>query len=275
MIELIKGLKNPFCDGPVINFAAIESIDEFKEALRNANVICAVDTGGTGQTIVYGTELLRAISAEVIPPQQAEFAVFGVDYRTTLVEKLIAAVDAVKGFNEWPSKKAVVNGEQFWNPKEGIECGIKIIQLIRAKLADGELEPAPGSHANPVEGLRRLESGVNAALPKIKLAVQECLLATAGFGARQKPLRLGEVDVQFLRLLKEQIALTRPTIGSKGSFRLADLAIEFAAGEVRFSTKTYFDFIARSVDEVLDAASTDGMLRGPTAGQSGTLALDA
>ena len=158
--------------------------------------------------------------------------------------------------------KRIVNGERFWNPKEGLECGIEIIRLFRTQLADGLIAPAPGSGANPGKAFRQLEVGLRGTIPKVKLAVQECLLAKMGRGSRPKPLRLAEAEAKFIKGLHEEIPQIRIGIEkSKGAYRLEDLTIEFPKAEVRFTTKSYFEFIMRSAEEVL-AASADGMLLG-------------
>jgi hypothetical protein len=87
-------------DLDAIDYAALESLTEFQEAVGGATVIFAVDTNGENGTIVFGRELFRAIAAEVIPPQECAFVAFAVDFDTIQMEHLLAAVQVAKGFHE-------------------------------------------------------------------------------------------------------------------------------------------------------------------------------
>lgn len=107
MIKKYAGLAGQFGpDQPVYDYAALESLDEFKNLAQGATLIIAHDTASDDHNVVYGTEMLRAIANHVIPPQQMVLIVFAVDYKTLYVEHLCAAVKRVKGFEEWNGRRA-------------------------------------------------------------------------------------------------------------------------------------------------------------------------
>ena len=102
MISKRFDIKSPWdARHDVYDFDAIESVDEFRTLAENANVIGYKCTETDAQGFVYGVELLRAIAHEMIPPPPVQFLVFALDSRTAALEKLIAAVQVVKG--SWPS----------------------------------------------------------------------------------------------------------------------------------------------------------------------------
>ena len=167
------------------------------------------------------------------------------------------------------SEKKIIDGERFWNPKEGLEAGVHVIQLMRRYIADGVITPVPLTKADVVKALQRLEVDVTAAVPAARIALQDWIFARTGRVAPPRPLRLTKREIQSLKELQGQIPHVLISIEqSKGGFRLGDLAIEYPKAEIRFySHKSYFDFIMRSIDEVIAAACGDGMLLGPQGDQ--------
>jgi hypothetical protein len=107
MVKTYDGLKGHFDLGhPVYDYAALESLDEFKRLAEDATLIIAHDTTSDAHNVVFGTEILRAVSHHLIPPQKMAVLIFAVDYRTLHVEHLCAAVRMVKGFEEWNGGRA-------------------------------------------------------------------------------------------------------------------------------------------------------------------------
>ena len=105
MITKRFDIRNPFPGGgDVYDYAALESLDEFKELVKDSTIIAIVSLDGKKTGIAYGTETLRAIAARVIPQQQIKPIVFAVDFSPAAdvpLEHLLAAVQVVKGFHEW------------------------------------------------------------------------------------------------------------------------------------------------------------------------------
>jgi len=102
MVKTYDSLKGQFDPAhPVYDYAALESLEEFKQLAEKATLIIAHDTCSEAHNVVFGTEILRAIAHHVIPPQRMAVLIFAVDYRTLYVEHLCAAVKMVKGFEEW------------------------------------------------------------------------------------------------------------------------------------------------------------------------------
>jgi hypothetical protein len=102
MVKTYDGLKSRFDPGqPVYDYAALESLEEFKHLAEEATLIIAHDTTSDAHNVVFGTEILRAIAYQLIPPQKLAILIFAVDYGTLYVEHLCAAVKTVKGFEEW------------------------------------------------------------------------------------------------------------------------------------------------------------------------------
>jgi hypothetical protein len=95
----VKAKRDP--EATVWDYAALESLDEFKELANEANVVIALDTNSEDLNVAYGTETLRAIQHEVIPPQKCAVLYVAVDYKTKYVEHLCAALKVTKGFHEW------------------------------------------------------------------------------------------------------------------------------------------------------------------------------
>ena len=71
-------------------------------AVKEADIIRAVDPRTGGSAVVYGVSVLQAIADEVIPPQTARLLEFEVGFEPESqdLEYLCAAVQAVKGFHE-------------------------------------------------------------------------------------------------------------------------------------------------------------------------------
>lgn len=92
----------------VLDYAALDSLEEFQECIQEKNFVFAVDKGGTGQTIAYGSELLNAMAHEVIPMQELRAIGFAIDYASDQVEHLCAALQVSIGLDEWPLRKGAV-----------------------------------------------------------------------------------------------------------------------------------------------------------------------
>ena len=102
MIKPYHGFTDPGQpDATIYDYAALETLEEFKKLTEHARVILAYDTETKSCNVAYGTELLRAILHRVLPPQVAVVVRFAVNYKTEYIEHLITAVRAVKGFDEW------------------------------------------------------------------------------------------------------------------------------------------------------------------------------
>ena len=88
-------------DATIYDYAALESLAEFKRLTDDARVILAYDTETKSCNVAYGTELLRAIAHKVLPPQVARVVRFAVSYNTNYIRHLLTSVRIVKGFDEW------------------------------------------------------------------------------------------------------------------------------------------------------------------------------
>jgi hypothetical protein len=108
MIQKRFDIANPFESFELYDYAALESLSEFKELASSATVIAAVDTKRDRKNIVFGRETLRAIAAGVIPPQELHGVAFVIDFDTDHVEHLVAAVSVVKGYHEWDEVPATL-----------------------------------------------------------------------------------------------------------------------------------------------------------------------
>jgi hypothetical protein len=81
----VKGASSPFLvikpydgftdpgqpDATIYDYAALETLEEFKQLTKRARVILAYDTETKSCHVAYGTELLRAMAHKVLPPQVA------------------------------------------------------------------------------------------------------------------------------------------------------------------------------------------------------------
>jgi len=105
MIKKIHGLENKYGGDDPVDFAAIESLDEFKDLVTGATVISFIDTSKNKYAggVIFGREVLLAIASEVVPPQQMASLTFAVDCSETCadMEKLFVFVEAAKGYYEW------------------------------------------------------------------------------------------------------------------------------------------------------------------------------
>lgn len=96
-------ISNPFGDGPVLDYSAIESLEDFRRTVEDAGVIAVIDKSGSESCgIMYGVAVLRAIASGILPPQRnCPIVVFGVDMLSLELEHLAAATTVVKGLHEW------------------------------------------------------------------------------------------------------------------------------------------------------------------------------
>jgi len=85
------------------DYAALESLGEFRKIANDAAVILAYDTRTNDFGIVFGLEAIRAIASRVTPAQKMLIAGFALDFETDLLEHLCAAVQVTKGFHDWPT----------------------------------------------------------------------------------------------------------------------------------------------------------------------------
>jgi hypothetical protein len=103
MIRPYVGLKvEPCFEGLTIyDYDALTSMEEFKALAEDSTMILAFDTESRATNIVYGLEVLRAIQSEIIPTQVLTVRCFALNYASTGLQNLCAAVEATKGFHEW------------------------------------------------------------------------------------------------------------------------------------------------------------------------------
>ena len=86
---------------PVVDFAVIHSLDEFKARVAPASVIFAVDwQDGDKLQLVFGSEVLKSILASG-QVGQVPTVVFAIDFASNQVDRLLAMVKAAKGRYEW------------------------------------------------------------------------------------------------------------------------------------------------------------------------------
>jgi hypothetical protein len=86
-----------------VDYDSIKSLDEFKLAVKGANVVLGFDKNSDNMSIFYGTAVLAAIAQETIPNQSMRIAAFKLDFspQAKQVEHLCAAVEVVFGFHEY------------------------------------------------------------------------------------------------------------------------------------------------------------------------------
>lgn len=82
------------------DFSKIESREEFNSIAAEATVIIAVDKQTSNTKLVFGAEVINAITHEVIPTQRMTVVAFAIDLESSELEKLAAAVKLLKGFYE-------------------------------------------------------------------------------------------------------------------------------------------------------------------------------
>jgi hypothetical protein len=86
---------------PVVDFATIHSLDEFKARVAPVSVIFAVDwKSGDNFNVVFGTEVLEA-GSQSEQAQSFKMMAFAVDFASEQVEHLCAMVEIAKGRYEW------------------------------------------------------------------------------------------------------------------------------------------------------------------------------
>ena len=90
----------------VLDYDAIESLDEFRAIVKDKKMILAFDKHSDGQQIVYGgvmlmAQMLRAATEKDLPPLEIDpdkdMIGFAVDFHSDQSKDLIAAVKVVFG----------------------------------------------------------------------------------------------------------------------------------------------------------------------------------
>jgi hypothetical protein len=89
----------------VVDFSAIESLEEFRSLVDRAGIIIAVEKFQITDKIRFlcGLEVLDAIRYGVLPPQRLLTVVFAVDcsHGRGDFERICTWTKAVKGFHDW------------------------------------------------------------------------------------------------------------------------------------------------------------------------------
>jgi hypothetical protein len=92
-----------------IEYATIQSLDEFRFLAADADLIVAVDSSHrSNQAIVFGTQTLEEIVASG-KSKTVRAVSFAINFRATQLEHLLAAVGTVKGQYEWNGKTHIVS----------------------------------------------------------------------------------------------------------------------------------------------------------------------
>jgi hypothetical protein len=98
-LKINHSFSNLTCE--ILDFHAIESLAEFRSIIEDKTFIFAVDKKGSrASEIIFGKEVIQAVSSGVIPPQEIIPVGFAIDWDTEESEFLCAAVQVVKGFHE-------------------------------------------------------------------------------------------------------------------------------------------------------------------------------
>jgi hypothetical protein len=98
-VEAVPGLPHV-----LIDYRAIDSVEEFDRLAVGADVIMAVNCGRAASgsaVVVYGRETLVRLAAEIDPPRSMTILPVAVNFDTRDVERLCAAVKRTKGRFEW------------------------------------------------------------------------------------------------------------------------------------------------------------------------------
>ncbi|MEN9677414.1 MAG: hypothetical protein RIS76_3310 [Verrucomicrobiota bacterium] len=110
MIKLISNLTHPFLDicgeDSAYDFSAIESVAEFGQVAEPTTLIFALDRKSCRNEVAFGRELLQAVTAKIIPPQQMVLAAFVVDFDSQEAARFRKMVEDVKGICEWKVQTA-------------------------------------------------------------------------------------------------------------------------------------------------------------------------
>ena len=98
-IDTVPGLPDV-----LIDYSAIDSADEFCRVARFADVIMAINRGAAesgSAVVVYGRDALVRLAADIDPPRAMVVMPFAINFDTSEVERLCAAVKLAKGSYEW------------------------------------------------------------------------------------------------------------------------------------------------------------------------------
>jgi AmiR/NasT family two-component response regulator len=90
--------------GPVFDYSALETLEEFQSLANKATLILFVDRNQPENVaIVFGKEVLRMIAERIIPPMSLSPLTFAIDTskKSSQLEHLIASVRVTKGFDEY------------------------------------------------------------------------------------------------------------------------------------------------------------------------------
>lgn len=163
--------------------------------------------------------------------------------------------------------KKTIDGSKFWNPYEGLGVAADLIKLTYNWVQDGVVKASPDSDINPVQGLRSLEIRVRELRPKVKFAVQEWIFVRVGQKSEATPVQIKPAELEVLHAVQHQIERIEQMIAdSAGGLRMDNLAIEYPTAEIQFSTNDYFNFVRRSIGELIGMARV-GKVAGPSLDQ--------
>jgi hypothetical protein len=89
-----------------VDYDSIRSLDEFKEAVEEANVVLGFDKLTDNMSIIYGTAMVAAIAQETVPTQPLKVVAFKLDFspEAEQIEHLCAAVKTLFGFHEYEAE---------------------------------------------------------------------------------------------------------------------------------------------------------------------------
>ena len=161
-----------------------------------------------------------------------------------------------------------IDGSRFWNPYEGVKAGADLIKFMRGCIESDALVVPGRSKQQACAYLSSIERHVKATVPKLKALMGEWGSVRAGRKVSAHPIFLNEQEREVLRQLRLRVEELRITIEqSSGQMKLFDLAISYPTAEIEFTPESYFDFVFRSLDEIL-ASAKDGKVIGPVENQS-------
>jgi hypothetical protein len=169
--------------------------------------------------------------------------------------------------NRGGSQRPIIDGSTFWNPYEGLGWAADLIKLARSWIEAGVADPSRGTKEEVCASWERMEAATRAIRPHVKAAYQEWVRFRVGKTHAARPVFLRKEDGRVLRTLREQVLCIRATMAiANGAIRLPEAVIEYPKAEVRFTQESYFDFVLRSIDEVV-GLEKGGKLNGPASGQ--------
>ena len=89
-------------ESPVYDYAALSSRAEFEHLVnKDVTLVIALNIHTGAPSVAFGKETLRAMASGLLPAQEMCVVVFGIDFNTLQLEHLLAALNVVKGYNEY------------------------------------------------------------------------------------------------------------------------------------------------------------------------------